>query len=298
MLMPKLITALITPFLNDKVDIEGLKENIRFQIENGIKGLLVLGTTGESPTLTQKEKKDLIKAAVELAKGKASVIVGTGSNCTKSTIENTLEAKELGADAALIITPYYNCPTQEGVYQHFKAIVHATDIPICLYNHPKRTNVHISVQTLKKIASLKNVFGVKEVSIDLNHLAHAIGEISVVHPNFSVWAGDDAMAIPMMSLGAYGVISVASNLVPKQMAQMIQSASQGNFYESQQQFYLLHPLFEALFLETNPIGIKAAMKICGMPAGDLRLPLTEMGYENQEKLKKVIDRLNIACAMR
>ena len=294
MQQPRLITALATPFSNDQVDIEGLKENIAYQIESGVEGILVLGTTGESPTLSLSERRAVIKAATQSAKNKVPVMVGTGANCTKSTIEYTKEAQELGANSALIVTPYYNCPMQEGVYKHFEAVVNATHIPICVYNHPKRTSVNITVDTLKKIAALEGVFGVKDVSGDLTQVARIIHEISSKHKNFCVWAGDDIATIPMMSIGAKGVISVASNVAPVQMSQMVHKASLGRYHEAQDQLYQLLPLFNALFSETNPIGIKAAMKLCSMPSGGVRMPLTEMSDENLALLQKAIEKLNIA----
>ena len=266
---PKLITALITPF----------------QIQSGVQGVLVLGTTGESPTLSLSERIAVIKKTVEVSSGRVFVMVGTGTNSTDSSIKFTCDAKELGADMALVVTPYYNRPTQEGIYQHFKEISEKSKFPICVYNIPKRAGQDIEVQTLKKMSKLPYIIGVKESSGDISKTIEVIKEIP---EKFLVWSGDDALVIPTIALGGYGLISVTSNLIPEKIAQIVKMASDGEFEKSRALFYQYLPLINALFLETNPIPLKAAMNFCGMPAGDLRLPLLPMQEENKKILQNLL----------
>lgn len=283
MQQPRLITALITPFLNGQVDIEGLKTNIAFQLENDVEGILVLGTTGESPTLTRDERRSVITTTVEAVDGRVSVFVGTGTSATQSTIELTNEAHELGADVALIVTPYYNCPTQKGIYQHFEAVCNATDIPICVYNIPKRTGCSVDVETLKRIASLPRIIGIKESTGDLGRCS------AILNENITVWSGDDVLTFPMMSLGAVGVISVASNIVPREVCAIVEATSNGDYAKARQSFFALLPLLNALSIETNPIPIKASMEMCGMPSGECRLPLGDISPENREVLRHILN---------
>jgi len=290
MQQPRIITALITPFLNGEVDIEGLKINIAHQLENGVEGILVLGTTGESPTLTKDERKTVIATTVKAVGKRLPVFVGTGTNATQSTIELTNEAYELGADVAVVVTPYYNCPMQKGIYEHFAAVCHATNIPICIYNIPKRTGSNITVETLILIANLPRIIGVKESSGDLNQSATIINEVSSKHENFMVWSGDDALTLPMISLGGTGIISVASNIVPREMSIMVNAASTGDFKKARQIFFTLLPLLNVLFIETNPIPLKAAMEMCGMPSGPCRLPLGNLSSENREILRNIVNK--------
>lgn len=291
MQFPNVITALVTPFRNDRIDIEGLQANIAFQLEQGIEGLLVLGTTGESPTLTHEERKIVIQTAVTSVNRRVPLFVGTGTNSTASTIQATLEAETLGADAALIVTPYYNRPTQEGIYAHFKAIAESTGLPLCAYNHPKRTGTHITVETLRRIAALPKVIGVKETSGDPGQTSAIINAICRDHPRFQVWCGDDAFTLPHIALGGHGVISVAANLVPKEMRSLVEKANAGNLFEAREQYTALFPLIHCLSLETNPIPVKAAMEIAGMAAGPCRLPLTEISAENREILCQTLSRI-------
>lgn len=282
---PKLITALITPFKGGKLDLDGLEANIEFQIQSGVQGVLVLGTTGESPTLSLSERIAVIKKTVEVSSGRVFVMVGTGTNSTDSSIKFTCDAKELGADMALVVTPYYNRPTQEGIYQHFKEISEKSKFPICVYNIPKRAGQDIEVQTLKKMSKLPYIIGVKESSGDISKTIEVIKEIP---EKFLVWSGDDALVIPTIALGGYGLISVTSNLIPEKIAQIVKMASDGEFEKSRALFYQYLPLINALFLETNPIPLKAAMNFCGMPAGDLRLPLLPMQEENKKILQNLL----------
>ncbi len=289
-------TALITPFKGEnaqEVDFEGFKKNIRFQVENKIDGILPLGTTGETPTLLHEEKVKIIETAVREARGKTKVMVGTGSYSTKQTIENTKEAKELGADMALIVTPYYNKPTNEGIYRHFEAVAKEVDIPIVVYNIHGRTGKNIETPTLKKIASLKSVVAVKEASGNINQMMDVLSVVCSERKDFSVMSGDDAITLPLMVLGGSGVISVVSNLVPQKVKAMVDFALARDFENARKLHFELLPLFKDAFIETNPIPIKEAMGMAGMPAGKCRLPLCELLPENREKLRKTLRELKI-----
>ena len=278
--MPRLITAMITPFSGSEVDLEGLKRNLTFQIEGGVEGILILGTTGESPTLSREERRAIIETTVAHVEGEVPVWVGTGTNGTHTTIELTREAEELGADVALVVTPYYNCPDQEGILAHYSTLCEATKIPLCLYNIPKRTGRNISLETMEALAKLPHILGVKESYPDVSQAARFI-------PHLTVWSGDDALTLPLMALGARGIISVASNLIPREMRSLVDTISEGDLERARTQFYTLFPLFEALSLQSNPIPIKAAMEMCGMPAGTCRLPLGTLSTENRQKLEEV-----------
>ncbi|MBI2176145.1 4-hydroxy-tetrahydrodipicolinate synthase [Candidatus Woesearchaeota archaeon] len=280
------ITAMVTPFRQDgSLDITGLKENVEFQIQQGISGLVPLGTTGESPTVTEEERKAIITAVVETARKRIPVIVGTGTNSTATTVEHTRVAKELGADAVLIVSPYYNKPTQEGLYRHFKAVAEAVDIPIIVYNIKGRTAVNIETATMERFKGIKNIVGVKEASGDLNQMKDVIAKMP---KDFVVLSGDDNMTLELMKAGGVGVISVISNLLPRKVADLCAYAMQKNYAEAEKVNSYLAPLFKAAFIETNPIPIKEAMEMAGMPAGPLRLPLCELRPENRETLRKVL----------
>jgi 4-hydroxy-tetrahydrodipicolinate synthase len=282
------ITALITPFIHQKLDEEGLAQNIRYQIKNGINGILPLGTTGEAPTLSSEEQQRVISIAVREAKSQVPVWVGTGSYCTQQTIEKTQAAKDLGADVALIVTPYYNKPTQEGIYRHFEAIATRTEMPIVIYNIPGRCGTNIETATLMRIAELPHIVGVKEASGNINQAGDVLHTIAKKNPHFSLFSGDDTLALPMMALGASGVISVVSNLVPDRVIALTSAALQGQFERAQEIHYQLLPLFKAAFIETNPVPIKTAMRLCGMPAGDCRQPLWQMAPENLNTLHQLL----------
>lgn len=289
MFLKGLYTALITPFDSQgQLNEEGLRQNLRFQIKQGVDGVVVLGTTGESPTLTTEERKKIIQIGLEEVKGKVHFLVGTGSYSTQDTIEKTLQAQEAGADAALIVTPYYNRPTQEGLYQHFRAITEAVSIPICVYNIQGRTGQNIQTDTLKRIASLPHIIAVKEASGNISQITEVIETVSRPHPRFSVLSGDDALTLPLIALGGHGIISVVSNLVPAPMKALVKACLTGDFKEAQSMHYQLLPLFKVAFLETNPMPIKAAMHMCGMDAGPCRLPLCDLLPENASKLQHII----------
>ena len=282
------ITALVTPFSKAEVDYAGLRENIRLQISAGVEGILPLGTTGETPTLTEEECLKIIELAVDAAAGKVSVLVGTGSNSTTHTIENTRRAKELGADCALIVTPYYNKPTQSGILAHFEAVAQAVDLPVLIYNIQGRTGVNIETDTLEKLAKLPNIIGVKEASGSLTQIGEVIERIQNKQNRFSVLSGDDVLTLPAMALGARGIVSVVSNLVPSRVVALSQAMLAGNLQEARKIHFELLPLFRAAFFETNPIPIKEAMNMCGLAAGPCRLPMSPMNPVNRDKLRQVL----------
>jgi len=284
-------TALVTPFDSDlELDEEGLRQNIRFQIAEGIDGIVPVGTTGESPTLTPEEHERVIEISVEEAKGKAKVIAGTGSNNTKEAVHYTKFAKQAGADAALIISPYYNKPTQEGLYQHFKKIAESVDIPIILYNVPSRTGRNIEAETTIRLSKVKNIVGIKEASCDLEQIMKIIRDTD---DDFLVLSGEDSFTYSMMGLGAGGVISVASNLAPAGVANMVHSHLEGDIDASRRLHYKYLDLFKVIFVETNPGPVKAAMNMMGMPSGDPRLPLVNPSEASKQKIKAVLSQLKL-----
>lgn len=287
------ITALITPFINQQIDEEGLVQNIHYQIEQGINGLLLLGSTGEAFTLSPIEQEKVIKIAVKEAKGKVPIWVGTGSNCTRQTIEKTKRAKDLGADMASLVTPYYNKPTQEGIFRHFEAIATQVDISLIIYNVPARCGVNIETATLLRIAGLPHVLGVKEASGHVNQVGNTLYTLLEKYPHFAVFSGDDTLTLPLMALGAKGVISVVSNLIPKQMVGLVNAILKGDFEYARKLHYQLLPLFNTSMIETNPIPIKAAMDLCKMPAGECRLPLCSLQPENLNHLRQLLLRMQL-----
>ena len=281
------------PFINQEIDEEGFAENIRYQISRGINGILPLGTTGESPTITPAEQERLIAIAVQTAHRKVPVWVGTGSNSTLQTIEKTKRAKDLGADIALIVTPYYNKPTQEGIFRHFEAITQEVALPIVVYNIAGRTGVNIETSTLLRIAELPHIIGVKEASGSVNQAGDVIATIVSKFPDFKLFSGDDALTLPMMALGAVGVISVVSNLIPAEIVALVNAASKGDYELARAIHYQLLPLFKTCFIESNPIPIKAAMNFVGMAAGECRLPLCEMAPENLNTLHQLLQQIRV-----
>lgn len=280
------ITAMVTPF-NEKfeLDLEGLRKNIEFQINNKVSGLVILGTTGESPTITNEEFKSIVELSVNQVNGRVPVIIGTGSNSTEKTVHTTKIAEELGGDAALIVTPYYNKPTQEGIYRHFEKISNSTNIPIIIYNIAGRTGVNIDTNTMVRLSKLKNIIGVKEASGNINQVFDVIKNVP---DEFLVFSGDDALTVPIMSLGGHGVISVASNIFPRKISEMTKYILEGNLKEANIINMELMPIFRDLFIETNPIPVKTAMQLLGMPAGPLRLPLCEIGLHDKDRLKSTL----------
>ncbi len=279
-----LFTALITPFLEEgTLDEEGLRQLIRRQIRAGVDGILLLGTTGEAATLSDAEQARIIHIGVEERRGHTLLIVGTGSNSTSVAIEKTRRAQALGADAALVIAPYYNKPTQEGLYLHYQAIASSTDLPLIVYNAPGRTGVNIETATLCRIATLPSVVAIKECSGNFNQASDLLS--SLVLPLLS---GDDPLALPLIALGCSGLISVASNLFPEQLVSLVAAARAGQFETARALHQELHPFFRLCFIETNPIPIKHALNLADLPAGPCRLPLSPLKAEHQELLQNYL----------
>jgi 4-hydroxy-tetrahydrodipicolinate synthase len=284
-------TALITPMKDSgEVDYEGFRRLIEFQIDEGIDGIVPLGTTGETPTLDEDEEEPLIKIAVETAKGKIPVVVGTGSNDTKHMKLYTERAKRLGADAALVVTPYYNKPNDEGLLRHFEAAA-SVGIPIIVYNIASRTGRNIPTPLMAKIARIPGIVGVKEASGDINQIGDVIREVAapaIGAGKFWVLSGDDAMTLPLMALGGEGVISVVSNVVPAKVKAMVSACVNCDFDEARKIHFELLPFIKAAFVETNPIPVKRAAALMGLPAGPVRLPLGKLSPASEAVLKKAM----------
>jgi 4-hydroxy-tetrahydrodipicolinate synthase len=284
-------TALVTPFTTDgKLDEAALRRLVDCQIKEGIDGLVPVGTTGESPTLSQEETEAVIRIVVEQARGKVPVIAGAGSNSTEKAIHLAERAKKLGANASLQVAPYYNKPTAEGFYRHFMAIADAVDLPMVIYNIPGRTGKNIENSTMLKLAKHKNIVGVKEASGDIGQMMNLIAQKP---ERFTVLSGDDNLAFPLIALGGKGVISVASNLAPGRMKEFIAAALKGQWDKARELHYRLLPMFKAIFLETNPIPIKAALAMKGMIQETYRLPMCPMGAENRKALAGVLEELKL-----
>ncbi|MEO0084048.1 MAG: 4-hydroxy-tetrahydrodipicolinate synthase [candidate division WOR-3 bacterium] len=282
------IVALITPFTKEnKLDLNGLKKNIQFQLKNKTNGFVPCGTTGESPTLSEQEWELVVKTTIETVNHKKPVIPGTGSNSTEKTVKLTKRAKELGADACLIVTPYYNKPTQEGLYQHYKTVATSVKLPIIIYNIPGRTGVNMLPKTIERLHKDFSdiIVGVKEASGNLDQVAEIIERCG---SDFIVLSGDDSLTLPILSIGGKGVISVIANIVPKETAMMIEYFFNGNIKKAYELNRKLYPLCKAMFVETNPAPIKYAMSILKMPSGKPRLPLVEPSLENQKIIRQAI----------
>jgi 4-hydroxy-tetrahydrodipicolinate synthase len=283
-------TALVTPFkANGDLDEEGLRQLVAFQESQGVDAIVPCGTTGESATLTHKEHIRVIEIVRDEAK-RARIIAGAGSNATHEAIHLTRAAKDLGVDAVLSISPYYNKPTQKGLYSHYEAIEKAVDIPIIVYNVPGRTGSNINANTIARLAKLPNIAGVKEAS---GNMAQIMAILAEVDDDFDVISGDDALTFPLMTMGAKGVISVTSNIVPGMVADMTHAARDGDWVKAREIHFHLLPLFTNLFVETNPIPAKTALRLLGKPGGSLRLPLTEMEPANLEILRKTLSDLQL-----
>jgi len=280
--------AIITPFKGDEsLDEEGLRRNIEYLQKSGIAGIVPCGTTGESATLTFEEHKKVVEIAVDCAK--VPVIAGTGSNNTREAIELTRHAADAGADAALLITPYYNKPNDRGMFEHFKAVAEKCDIPIVLYNVPKRTGIDLKPDLVAKLSKIKNISAVKEASGSPGQVAQII-ELTQ-GGQFSVLSGDDDLTLPLMALGASGVVSVVANVAPRKTVAMVDAMLSGNLDAARKLHYELSPLVKAMFLETNPIPVKTAQKYIGLAGGPLRLPLAPMAPEKEKILAEVLGRL-------
>ena len=280
------IVAIVTPFRQDKVDEKKLKELVEFQIKNKTSGIVPCGTTGESPTLSMQEHERVIEIVVQAARKRVPVIAGTGSNSTQEAIQLSVHAQKVGADGLLLVSPYYNKPTQQGLYLHFKKIAETVKIPIVLYNIASRTGINIEPQTIARLAGdCKNIIGVKEASGSLDQMTQIK---ALCGEDFDLISGDDTLTLPLLAIGGVGVISVVANIVPRDVADMVEAFSKGNIKRAQDIHYKLLPLIKAMFIETNPIPVKTAMGLLGMCEPELRLPLCAMSAENLEKLNKAI----------
>jgi 4-hydroxy-tetrahydrodipicolinate synthase len=283
------LTALITPFRAGELDVEALEGMVEHEIRQGIHGLVPCGTTGETPTLSEKEDRTVIETVVRVANGRVPVVAGTGSNSTESAIKYTKMAEDAGADGSLQVAPYYNKPTQEGLYRHFSEIAGNTDLPLILYNIPGRTSVSISAETTARLAETPNIVGTK----DATHSMDMISDLRrMCGTEFSILSGDDSLTLPIMALGGNGVISVAANVAPGAMSDLVtalRSADAAEIDRGRALHYELLPLFRALFLETNPIPIKTAAALIGLCSDEMRLPLAPLSGENLAKMEEVLE---------
>ena len=293
-------TAMITPMKGDgSVDYEGFRKHIKNQLEGGINGLVPLCTTSETPTLDEDEEEKMIEIIMnevrswEKAKGvKVPVIIGAGSNNTRDAVRYTERAKKAGADAALVVTPYYNKPTKEGLFRHFEA-VSKVGIPIIVYNIQGRTGTNIPTDVLARIAELPNIAGVKEASGNINQMMEVIAQIKSKHPDFVVLSGDDGLTLPLMAAGGDGVISVVSNLTPSLITQMVDYSLKGDFDSARKVHYRLLPFFKAAFVDGHPTSIKYAMNFKGLPAGAVRLPLVEVTESAKKTIEAALKECNL-----
>ena len=279
------IVALVTPFKQGRVDEEALRSLIEMQISNGTDGIVPCGTTGESATLSHEEHDRVIEITIDAVRKRVPVIAGTGSNSTAEALRLTRHAYEAGADGVLMVCPYYNKPTQEGMYQHFQTIAEEVPIPVILYNVPARTGANLLPETVQRLARVRNIVGIKEASGSLKQIMDII---NLCPQDFCVLSGDDAIALPVLALGGRGVISVFSNVVPADMAAMIDAYQAGDMIAARKLHYKMLPLMDALFIETNPIPVKAALAMMGKIDYELRLPLCRLSEANEEKLKKIL----------
>jgi len=287
------ITALVTPLRGDAVDEEALRRLVDEQIAGGVDGLVPVGTTGESPTLTNEEHLRVIQLVVEAAKKRVPVIAGTGSNSTRETIEMSIAAKKVGADGLLLVTPYYNRPGQEHLYRHFKAVVEAAPLPSVLYNVPGRTACDLLPETIARLAELPQVVGVKEATGSVLRASQILSTLARTGREVAVLSGDDATAFPLFAVGARGVISVVSNVAPKQMSAMWDAAAAGDWNKARELHYKLLPLGEGLFVEANPIPVKTALSMMGRIADEIRPPLYPLAPQYRDKLQAQLKELGL-----
>jgi 4-hydroxy-tetrahydrodipicolinate synthase len=284
-------TAIVTPFRGGKVDAEGLKRVIEMQVRGGVDGIVPVGTTGESPTLDYKEHIEVIARSVEYARGRIHVMAGTGGNSTSEAVYLTREAEKVGADSSLQVAPYYNKPTQEGLFQHFLEISRVSKLPIILYSVPSRCGVEIGVETVRRLAAATpRIIGIKEAGGNadrVSQLRAALGR------KFTILSGDDSLTLPFMSVGAHGVVSVASNVVPKQVARMVSAFRAGDMTAALKFHEQLYPLFKDLFIESNPIPAKAALAMMGVIEEEYRLPMSPINAKNREILKATLKKCGV-----
>jgi len=287
-----LTVAMITPFKNGEVDFDALQEQVEFQIAAGTTAIAPTGTTGESPTLTHQEQREVIAATVKFAAGRIKVMAGTGSNCTAEALELTRFAEDAGADAALVVGPYYNKPMQEGMYLHFKAVAESVGLPICIYNIPGRTGKAIDTETIIRLAEIKNVAMVKEATGSMDSASKIAAATDL-----TILSGDDSLTLPFMSVGARGVVSVVGNFAPKDVSALCAAVDAGNLEEARRWHQKLFPLCrDMLSLATNPIPVKAAMKMLGRDSGEMRLPMTPLDAASEAALRKTLVEYGVLSA--
>lgn len=284
------ITAIVTPFKNGQLDEEAYRALIERQITEGIHGIVPCGTTGESPTLSHAEHKRVVEICLDQVKKRVPVIAGAGSNSTSESVELTKHAEAAGANYALLITPYYNKPTQEGLYQHYKTIAGATKIPLVVYNVPGRTSVNLLPETMARLAAIPNIVGLKDATGDLKQGSKTL---ELCGDKITVLSGDDFTTFPLLCVGGMGVISVVSNVAPADMAGMCNAFFKGDLETAKKLHYKMWPLTEAMFYETNPVPVKTAMKLLGMITGEVRQPLCPMSKANEDKLRQVMQKYGL-----
>ena len=282
------IVAMVTPFKDGEVDYDKLGELVQYHIDNGTNAIIPCGTTGESPTLTHREHGEVIGKVIEAAAGRIPVIAGTGSNNTSEAVSMTRHAKETGADGSLIITPYYNKPTQQGIYEHYKAILEEVNIPIIVYNVPSRTGVSISAETVARLAEFDNIVAIKEATGDIDQASQILNLCDI-----TVLSGDDSLTLPIMSIGGKGVVSVLANILPREVSELTSSFLKGEIENAQRLHNSLFPVCKAMFIETNPISVKTAMKLLGRLNGEMRLPLCDMSDEHKRQLKIALEKYGL-----
>ena len=282
------LVALATPFNDGQIDWQKLDELVDFQLAEGINGIVPMGTTGESPTLTHPEHERVIEAVVKRVGGKVPVVAGTGSNSTSEALRLTIAARKVGADASLQVNPYYNKPTQQGLYEHFKAVAEEGGLPVVLYNIPGRCGIALSVETVCRLAELKNIVGIKEATgvLDVSSEIAASCDLTIL-------SGDDSLTLPIMAVGGKGVISVAANIVPREVGKLTSAMLAGDIEKATAQHQKLFKLFKAMFIETNPIPVKTALALMGKCREEFRLPMCPMSPANKEKLTEVLKKYSI-----
>jgi 4-hydroxy-tetrahydrodipicolinate synthase len=284
------ITAIVTPFKNGQLDEAAYRELIEFQIKGGIHGIVPCGTTGESATLSHAEHKRVVETCIHQVKKRVPVVAGTGSNNTAESVDLTKHAEQAGADYALMITPYYNKPTQEGLYQHYKTVASQTKIPIVVYNVPTRTSVNLLPETVARLCGIPNIVGIKEATGDLKQCAKVL---ELCGDRITVLSGDDFTVLPLLAVGGQGVISVVSNVAPGDMAGMCTAFFNGDLAAARKLHYKMWPLMEAMFIETNPTPAKTALKMMGKITGEVRQPLWPLAPQNEEKLRQVMQKYGL-----
>jgi 4-hydroxy-tetrahydrodipicolinate synthase len=285
------MTAMVTPFKADGSVDYALTEKLAVHLcANGSDGLVIHGTTGESPTLTHEEEYELYRVVKKAVGGKCKIVAGTGSNSTETTIKSTCEAEKIGVDGIMVVVPYYNKPSQEGLYQHYKAVNDSTSLPIIIYNIPGRTGINMTPETTARIAGLKNLAGIKDAAGSLDQTS---ATRQLCPSSFEIWCGDDSLTLPMMSVGARGIISVASHIVGKEIAAMVNAYHAGDVAKAQKIHLQLMPIFKVLFITSNPAPLKYALDLMGWPVGKPRLPLVEPSASEKEQIRKVLKDLKI-----